>query len=79
MTKLTVSVTANGFESVDWKEPDRFRFDEDVGRVVKVHEGRERSIVRRLRGPLSSETIWDRSAGRFKPGWGPNEMPVQPY
>ncbi len=64
----------NGLETVSWKEPDRYRAGPD-GLPVKVQEGQTEKVTRRISGPLSSKPIWDRSAGRFKPGWGPGETP----
>ena len=79
VTDLAVETGEDLFEAVSWVEPDRWRLDEDSGRVVRVAKGRRHSIVRRLRGSLSNEQIWDRLTGGFKPGWGPGEVPEQPY
>jgi len=76
---LVVETNEDLFEIVSWKEPDRWRLDEQAGRPVRVAEGARRTVKRRLRGALSSEHIWDRSAGSFKPGWEPGASPAQPY
>jgi hypothetical protein len=65
---------ADGFEEVSWTEPDRWRLNE-AGHLEKSAEGVSRKTKRRLTGALSDMPIWDRAAGRFKPGWGAGETP----
>lgn len=79
VTELTVSTTEDDFEAVCWVEPDRWALDRETGLPTVAAKGEMKSIVRRLRGALSSEEIWDRSAGAYKPGWRPGELPKQPY
>ncbi len=76
VTDLVVDEDTEGFETVSWKEPDRYRIVEEGGMIKEAEGGRTRT-TRRLRGPLSSDPIWDRSAGRFKSGWVPDELPPQ--
>jgi hypothetical protein len=72
VSKFTVSVDPSGHEMVTWVEPDRYRMEEG-GRLAIVldRRGRPASTKRVVTGPLSRESIWDRSAGMMKPGFSP--------
>ena len=58
-----------GLEMIAWIEPDRYEGPHVAAKGVAAR------FQRRIKGPLSGEQIWDRSARRFKPGWGPGENP----
>ena len=62
-----------GLETISWKEPDAYK-PGDEG-PINTSNGPLRQIVWRIDGSLSSESIWDRAKGTFKPGWGPGESP----
>ena len=77
VSELKVVREGDGFEAISWREPDRWRINEE-GHPEKSAEGQTYFTKRRIRGPLSSVPIWDRGAGRFVSGWGPGETPTWP-
>jgi len=60
-------------EIISWVEPDIYKLTDSGFELVG--SGRRNSFSRRIDGPPSSELIWDRLLGRFKPGWGEGETP----
>ena len=56
-------------ETITWLEPPRYALDPDVDASPRVVQGPfPRGYIRQLSGPLSSQEVWDRANGRFKPG-----------
>ncbi len=68
VTDLGVSVDeATGVEKMSWKEPPTFRWNVSRSGIEEAKPAWEARVMRRIRGPLSVESIWDRDAGALKP------------
>ena len=73
VSELQVETNTEGFETVSWREPNTWRMKSDGSGIEPHSEGKHHRVIRRIRGALSDESIWDRLTGSWKHGFEPDE------
>ncbi len=76
VSELFVTVDADtGLETIKWMEPPSFSIVN--GKVEMIRKPEPDKFTRRIIGHVLNDPIWDRSARRFREGWGPGELPPE--
>ncbi len=59
----------NGIETINWNEMPIYEPDEKISGIKKIRDKTPKSYTRKLTGPISNESIWDRDNNKYKDWW----------